>query len=192
MPENIGVQPAEIFQRRGDDGEIHQSGTQSGECLRRGMVGDAQADARICAMERAKHGQKQAVQGGFACADGNDAAFQTAIVHQFFFARLNLFAGDGNARKELFSLRRQGYAAVASDKERTAQNRFQIAYRSGQVRLAAHQGVGGAGEAAELGDGIKGTVGVVTDDHADTLLVYSLVICLKYHLYIFHIAFFVV
>ena len=33
----------------------------------------------------------------------------------------------------------------------------------------------------------KSTVGVVTDVHADTLLVYSLVICLKYHLYIFHI-----
>ena len=53
MPENIGVQPAEIFQRRGDDGEIHQSGTQGGERLRRGMVGNAQADARISAMERA-------------------------------------------------------------------------------------------------------------------------------------------
>ena len=87
----------------------------------------AQANPRMGAVERAEHGQKKAVQRGFARADGDHAALQAAVAGQLLLARLNLFTGDGNARKQLFALRREHRAAVAAHKERTAERRFQIA-----------------------------------------------------------------
>ena len=129
------------------------------------MVGDAQANPRMGAVERAEHGQKKAVQRGFARADGDHAALQAAVAGQLFLARLNLFTGDGNARKQLFALRREHRAAVAAHKERTAERRFQIADGSGKVGLAGQQRPGGFGEAAEPGDGVENAIGIVADEH---------------------------
>ena len=132
------------------------------------MVGNAQANPRMGAVERAEHGQKKAVQRGFARADGDHAALQAAVAGQLFLARLNLFAGDGNARKQLFALRREHRAAVAAHKERTAERRFQIADGSGKVGLAGQQRPGGFGEAAEPGDGVENAIGIVADEHGDS------------------------
>ena len=132
------------------------------------MVGDAQANPRMGAVERAEHGQKKAVQRRFARADGDHAALQAAVAGQLLLARLNLFTGDGNARKQLFALRREHRAAVAAHKERTAERRFQIADGSGKVGLAGQQRPGGFGEAAEPGDGVENAIGIVADEHGDS------------------------
>ena len=165
LPERLDMQAARILRGRGDHRDVHQTASKRGECLRRGMVGNAQADARIGAMKRAQHGQKEAVQRCLARADGNHAALQAAVAGQLLLARLNLLAGDGNAREQLFALRRERHAAVAAHKERAAQRGFQIADRPGEVGLAGKQRPGGFGEAAEPRDGVKDAVRVIADDH---------------------------
>ena len=141
--------------RGGDDGKIHLAVFHGLQSLRRGVVGDAQADAGIVRVEGAQLFCKVDVQRSFGSADADRTVFQRGAGAQLFFCILDLHRRRCNAGVKQFTLRGKGNAAVGADEQHAIQLAFQPVHRVGDVGLVVAQHPRGFGEILIFRDIIK-------------------------------------
>ena len=80
---------------------------------------------------------KKSVKRRFAGADGHDTVYGLGGHGKLVFRHGELFKSDGGPVVKLFSLIRQSYALVGTDKETAAPFVFQLIHGVGHVRLVA-------------------------------------------------------
>ena len=92
--------------RRCDDRKICRRLVQRRDGLRRGVVGDAQPDARVLGMEGAQLFGQVDVQSGLGGADADGTVLQRGAGAQLFFCILDLYCRRCNAGVQQLPLRR--------------------------------------------------------------------------------------
>ena len=151
--------------RGGDHRKIHRTFFDRFHRLRGGMVENLDMDAGIIQMKIPKHRKQQPVQRNLTDTDGEMTAVQPPHSGDSRFPGLQLFHGNLDVGKQLFSLRRQGYPPVGAQKQPASQLLFQIVHGAGDVGLAVDENLCSSGKAVVFGHIIEDPVVIVGDGH---------------------------